>query len=242
MSSGSIQFGMTTIPYEVVYSERRKRAAIAVYPNKRVVITVPKNLTPDETYGLMQKKAPWVIRKIDWFNQLEHPTLEKEYVNGETFLYLGRQYRLKIRHYDSGPTAKLKGKFFEVAIPVNTSDLERSSLVKKALLQWYNEHAERRIGEIVFNYAKRLYVEAPSFKVKYQAKRWGSCSRGNKLNINIRIIMAPVSQVEYVIAHELCHLKYNDHSTEYWQLLRLIMPDYEIRKEKLKSNGWMYNI
>ena len=138
--------------------------------------------------------------------------------------------------------AKLKGKFFEVLMPDKMTEEEKRSMTESILRQWYKVHAEKKIGEMIFEYAKRLHVEVPRFKVKYQDKRWGSCSSDNMLNINARIIMAPRSQIEYVVAHELCHLKHRNHSSEYWQLLHLIMPDYEICKENLKNNGWKYNL
>jgi predicted metal-dependent hydrolase len=135
---------------------------------------------------------------------------------------------------------KLKGKYFEVTTPEHINGKKKQDILKRALWRWYRRHAEKRIGDLVKFYSKRLHIETPSFKVKYQAKRWGSCSNDNGLNINLRIIMAPMSQVEYVVAHELCHQKYKNHSAEFWQLLRLVMPDYEIRKDNLKRDGRMY--
>ena len=77
---------------------------------------------------------------------------------------------------------------------------------------------------------------------KNQLKRWGSCTSKNNLNFNIRIMMAPMSELNYVIAHELCHTIVKDHSQDYWKLLYSIMPDYEIRKENLRKNGWKYDM
>jgi len=161
-------------------------------------------------------------------------------VSGETFLYLGRQYRLKIRLEGDEPTAKLKGRYFEVSIPKTTPEDAKQMAVKEALWQWYRDHAEKKIGEVIDAYARTLRIDPPRFKVKYQEKRWGSCPKDDLLHINMRTVMAPMSQVEYVVAHELCHLKYKNHSSEFWQRLRLIMPDYEVRKESLKNEGWKY--
>lgn len=112
--------------------------------------------------------------------------------------------------------------------------------MKGALWQWYRDHAEKKIGEVIDAYARTLRIDPPRFKVKYQEKRWGSCPKDDLLHINMRTVMAPMSQIEYVVAHELCHLKYKNHSSEFWQRLRLIMPDYEVRKENLKNEGWKY--
>lgn len=240
MDSDSIQYGTTTIPYSISYSSRRKNAAIAVYPTKEVEIRVPSKTKPEAIRRLMQNKAHWVIKNIEWFNQFQYVSAEKEYVNGETFLYLGRQYRLKIIKSQDRPIARLRGRYFEVSVPANIFEKKKTELVKEALFSWYKTHAEEIILEVAIKYSKKLGVQTPDVKVKYQLKRWGSCTRSNVLNINLQIAMAPMSQIEYVVAHELCHLKYKNHSYDFWQLLRIIMPDYELRKENLRKEGWRY--
>jgi len=109
-----------------------------------------------------------------------------------------------------------------------------------SMWRWYRAHAQEKIGVIIDRYSERLRIEPPQFRVKYQAKRWGSCSQDGVLNINLRVIMAPLSQIEYVVAHELCHLKHKDHSASFWELLHLILPNYEVRKENLRRDGWRY--
>jgi len=239
-TTDSIKFGTTNINYNVTYSNRRKNLAIAVHPDKRVEIVAPPNLKQEIIKELLRKKAHWVVKKIEWFDQIDRLETAKEYVNGETFLYLGRQYRLKILRGEDKLVTKLRGGYFEVSVPEATADQDEREQVKEALWQWYLGHAEKKLGVLVCNYATMLHIDSPHFKVKYQEKRWGSCPRNDVLHINVRIIMAPMSQIEYVVAHESCHLRYKDHSAEFWQQLRLIMPDYEVRKENLRKNGWKY--
>lgn len=232
-----IQYGATKIPYSISYSRRRKNATIVVHPTKKIEVKVPHKTMPEDIRGLMQRKAKWVVKHIEWFNQFQYIGTEKEYVNGETFLYLGRQYRIKIFKSDNEHYARLKGKYFEVIIP---SVKGKEELAREALFDWYQIHANEQIGRIVEAYSKKLGIEKPDFKVKYQSKRWGSCTKKNQLNFNLLIAMGPMSQIEYVVAHELCHIRYKNHSSEFWQLLRIIMPDYEIRKENLRKDGWKY--
>jgi hypothetical protein len=232
-----IKYGETTIPYSISYSRRRKNATIVVHPTKKVEVKVPIKAESQDIRNLIQRKAKWVVKHIEWFNQFQYLDTEKEYVNGETFLYLGRQYRLKIFKSDNEHYARLKGKYFEVAIP---SVKGKEELVRDALFDWYQIHANEQIGRIVEVYSKKLGVEKPHFKVKYQSKRWGSCTNKNQLNFNFLIAMAPMSQIQYVIAHELCHIKYKNHSSDFWQSLRVVMPDYELRKDNLRRDGWKY--
>ncbi|NIA02978.1 MAG: DUF45 domain-containing protein [Nitrospirae bacterium] len=94
--------------------------------------------------------------------------------------------------------------------------------------------------ESIKYYSKKLGIKEPDFIIKNQYKRWGSCTSKNILIFNFRIAMAPVSQMNYIITHELCHIKVKDHSPEFWKLLRSIMPDYDDRKERLRKEGWGY--
>ncbi len=134
-----------------------------------------------------------------------HPNKKVEVLAppGETFLYLGRQYRLKIVYGTKRSPVKLRGKFFEVNLSQSMPEQDRREAVRRAMWRWYRAHAREKIREIVEHYSARLGIEPPEFRIKYQAKRWGSCSQGSVLNINLRIIMAPLSQIEYVVAHEL---------------------------------------
>jgi len=239
-ATASIEFGTSRIDYDVKYSPRRKNLSIAVHPSRKVEVLAPVNLTPEEIQGALKRKAGWVKERLDWFEQMSQLTVAREYVSGETFLYLGRQYRLKIVYGTKRSPVKLRGKFFEVTLSQSMPEQDRREAVRRAMWRWYRAHAQEKIRKIIDHYSARLRIEPPEFRVKYQAKRWGSCSQGGVLNINLRVIMAPLSQIEYVVAHELCHLKYKDHSTSFWELLRLVMPSYEIRKENLRRDGWRY--
>ncbi len=236
----SIQFGTTTINYDIIYRSRRKNATLAVYPMKHVEITVQNNLELEEIQNLVRKKSVWVIKKLDWFDQITQLDSAKEYVNGETYLYLGRQYRLNILKENKKVQAKLRGKYLEMTLPEETQDSEVRKIVKTAMWDWYRKRAQKKIRESVRYYCKKIGIQEPQFRVKNQYKRWGSCTSKNILNFNLRAVMAPKSQLDYVIAHELCHIKHKNHSTQFWKLLQSIMPDYKERKEKLRKEGWQY--
>jgi predicted metal-dependent hydrolase len=165
--------------------------------------------------------------------------LPREFVSGESYSYLGRHYRLKIeRSADTAkPFASLRGAFLTVLLPGGDVAEDRRVLVKRAVVSWYRRHAERRLAERVSIYTKRAGVRPPPVFVREQEKRWGSCNRKGELRFNWRVIMAPVSLVDYVVAHEVCHLMVRDHSKRFWKLLRTILPDYEARRTRLRVAG-----
>ena len=240
ITKDSIQFGATKIDYDIVYSNKRKNATLAVYPMKQIEISVPKTLEKEHIQRLVKKKANWVIKQIVWFDEISQLDSAKEHVNGETFLYLGRQYRLKTNYGNGKAEAKLLGRYLSVMLPEEISTKDTKKTIKAAVWQWYRTRSEEKVAEIVKRHCNKLGIPQPEFMIKNQIKRWGSCTSKNFLIFNFRIAMAPVSQIEYVVAHELCHIKHKDHSTEYWKLLRSILPDYELRKEALRKEGWQY--
>jgi hypothetical protein len=127
-----------------------------------------------------------------------------------------------------------------VEVSKNIQEDQLPFLVKEVIWTFYSKRAEEEVEKILKGYSKKLEVTPPVFKVKYQKKRWGSCSADNILRINFQLIMAPPRQLEYVVVHELCHVKEKNHSTRFWKLVRELMPDYEEHRNSLKKNGWKY--
>ena len=238
----SFLFGKTQIDYDVVYSPRRRNATLAVYPLKQVEITVPSNIQQEKIKALVERKAVWVIKQLVWFDQITQISSTKEYVNGESFLFLGRQYRLKLNKENGKTEVRLRGRELEVTLKKQDNSKDVKTLIKVAIWHWYREQALKNIDESVSYYCKKLGIRKPKITIKNQYKRWGSCTSKNVVIFNFRIAMAPVSQLNYVVAHELVHIKHKDHSPKFWKKLNSIMPDYQDRKEELKQDGWQYEI
>jgi predicted metal-dependent hydrolase len=227
----SKKFDNQDIPYEVQYADR-KTMEIAVHPDGRVVVKAPKGSTQEAIQARVTRRARWISKKLDYFHQLEPRTPERRYVGGETHLYLGRQYRLKlIESGDSG--VKLKGSHFHVM----TLDPGDSEKVKILLDNWYSLHAKRLFQkrlEACYESAKRLNVSFPEIRVRKMTRRWGSCNKLGRIVLNTALIKASLFCIDYVIMHELCHLKIPHHSKRYWQLLTKYMPDWTDRKKRLE--------
>jgi predicted metal-dependent hydrolase len=241
----TIQFGTTSISYSIVRRKRRRNIAIEVHPDMSVNVLSPLNVSRDRIHKIVEKKAPWIMKKIVWFGQIQQYTIPKEYVTGETVLYMGRQYRLKVHNSVEKQQVRLQEGYLEVALPTDSlsHDGEKyRQVVRQAMIDWYRDHAIQKIDECVGKYSTILGIPKPSFKIKQMTKRWGSCSPKNRLNFNLNIVLAPSSQIEYVVAHELCHLRHKDHSVRFWAHMRRVMPDYNLRREILRKEGWRYVI
>lgn len=218
------------ISVEVVRSRKRKTASIQVNDGLIKAI-VPEQLPALTIAEIIRKRASWIRRKLHEQSLVVVPS-KKEFVSGESITYLGRDYRLKVsRGIERGIT--LQGKYLEVKV---SADADEAS-IRKVVVNWYKRQAQRRLAEKSNRYAKIMRVAPNSISVKDYKARWGSCSTKGDISFNWRIIMAPHHIVDYVVIHELCHLKHHNHSPDYWRAVRREYPDYEASRQWLKYNA-----
>lgn len=228
-----VEFGTTTIEYEVAYSDRTT-LAIHVHPDLRVTVTAPHDSDLAVVAQKVRKRAPWILRqKRDFQRYLPHLP-PREYVSGETHRYLGRQYRLKVLPSETtyeGIKMQRGRLFVTVADPTDTGR------VRQLVEGWY-----RRRARIVFSErleawlprARRLGITAePAISLRVMKTRWGSCTAAGHILLNPKLIQVPKPCVDYVIVHELCHLREHNHGAAFYRLLATIMPDWEDRKRRL---------
>ena len=236
--SSQVQFGTTRIDYTIKRSTRRSTVSIAIDPDLGVIVTAPANAPVAKLDEVVYRKATWIAERLRRRSSAPPPPPEKEFVSGASFLYLGRQYRLKVQPgaVERSKVRLVRG-WLTVTLPGGRDDPSR---VGKALIQWYRQHAENRLPERVAQWSKKVGVPEPNVLVRDQRKRWASCDKTGVLRVNWRIIQAPMGLVDYVVAHELVHLVHPDHTPEFWARLGRAMPDYEGRRERLKQVGRGY--
>jgi predicted metal-dependent hydrolase len=226
-----IQFGTTAIDYELTFSER-KQLAIHVYPDGSVVVDAPLGSAFPEIEQKVLKRAAWILRQQRVFRSYATPIpLPRRYVSGEAYLYLGRQYRLKVIENATARVILSRG-YLTVHVP-DTSDKPR---IARLLEGWYRGHARRVFSERLaacFPRVESLGVEYPEFAIREMKARWGSCSGAGRITLNLKLILAPKDLIDYVILHELCHLKEHNHSAAYYALLDRILPDWRERRAAL---------
>ncbi len=225
----SIMFGSKTIEFRLEYSTR-KSLGITVTPDLDVVVKAPLDTPLERIQEIVRKKAPWIIKQQSFFLTFYPKTTARQFVNGETHLYLGRQYRLKVVE-GVRESVKLKGKFIEVA----TKDKLR---VKELVNEWYLQNAKRKfhaLAEPLIEGFKKYKVEPSSIVLRNMPTRWGSCTPRGKIILNPELIKAPKGCIEYVIIHELCHLVHHDHTQKFIDLQTKEMPTWSRWKMKLEK-------
>lgn len=211
------------------------RSATIVVECGQVLIRVPNSLPVSRVEKLIRSRSDWIREKL---NIQSHIVIQrpKEMVSGESFSYLGRNYRLKMIRGESSEV-KLKNGYLTLTHDKNLTDVQRDNFVRQSLQSWYQFRALEKLREKVSRYEKLVGVQSKSVTVHDFKSRWGSCSISGDLRFNWRIIMAPNSIVDYVVVHELSHLLHHDHSEKFWKTIESLISEYRQRKQWLRLNG-----
>lgn len=213
--------------------KERKRLSISVHPDGSVTARAPAARSLAAVLAHLHRRRSWIAKQRRHFEKYQPLPEEKRYVAGETHLYLGRQYRLRV-HRSNDVAVKLVGRFLNVYVPTP----QDRQAIATAMDAWYQSHAEPIFHgrvERCLEAAVSLRLKEVKLRIRPMKKRWGSCSKAGRITLNTDLVKMPLYCIEYVIMHELCHLRVHDHSPAFFRLLRRCMPDWERRKERLES-------
>ena len=225
----AIQFGSKKIDFQLEFS-KRKSLGISVTAELLVLVKAPVDTTLEKVKEKVKKKAPWILKQQSFFLSFHPKTTARRFVGGETHLYLGRQYRLKILESKT-ESVKIKGQFIEV-------ETKQKAKVKQLVNEWYLKNAKIKfhsIAQPLIDKFKKYKVEPSSIILREMPTRWGSCTPKGKIILNPELIKAPKGCIEYVIIHELCHLIYHNHTQKFIDLQTKEMLDWEKWKSKLEK-------
>lgn len=223
----SIQFGSKTIEYKLAYSSR-KTLGITVTPEMNVEVVAPFESSEEKIQLKVKQRAPWIIKQQSYFLSFHPKNPARRYISGETHLYMGRQYLLKVT-LSTIEDVKYRGRYIEVF----AKDKARAEPLLKA---WYRKRASLKFEEIsipLIQRFKKYQVTPKGIYLKEMPTRWGSCTPKGKIILNPELIKAPRPCIEYVIVHELCHLIHHNHTQKFIDLQTKEMADWEKWKTKL---------
>lgn len=233
--SETIRFGRETISYRLVHSPRRRTLGIEVRPDFSVIVRAPARCPPDLVRARVRRRAAWISRQLERFRRHPGARPPRQFLSGETHEYLGRAYRLKV----------LKGSETRVHISgdrliVHLRNSRSSAEAETALLRWYRSQAAVQFRRVMETSSRRIHLrpeEHPRMIIRLMNRRWGSMSRTGSLSLNLSLIQAPRPCIEYVVLHEICHLRHADHGRAFRHLLTKAMPDWEARKARLNERA-----
>ncbi len=222
------------IEIEKIIRSKRKTIALEITENARLIVKAPFGVKSETIRKVILKHIRWIEKKKKEIETRESKFARpKEFVSGEGFLYLGRYYKLKIV-----PNQEIPLKF------ENGFYLSRSCLsqAKEVFTNWYKRMAYEKISERAKWYAHKRGLKYKKINITDAQKRWGSCTHNGNLNFSWRLIMAPLAVIDYVVVHELVHLVEKNHTKDFWDKVKVLMPDYEKHKAWLKQNGYLLRL
>lgn len=226
-----LNYGSKRIEYKLLFTAR-KSLGIKVLPEGTVNVIAPTGSSLSDINEKLKSKSKWILKQKTFFDKYKPGSPKRKFINGETHLYLGRQYKLKI----------VKGKVDEVKIcrglMIITAKNTSPNYLENALNGWYRSKAILLFDELLNSSLvkfKKYKIHKPTLYVRQMQKRWGSCTKAGKIILNTELIKAPKSSIEYVAIHELCHLVHHNHTTEFYTLQNKLSPQWEKWKEKLEQ-------
>lgn len=198
-----------------------------------VMVSANPSIPEERVREFVLKKAEWILKQLRYFEGYQQPErAEKEYVSGESFKYLGRQYRLKVYRADQDLIRYYRGR-----IELFTTQPENWKKKKQMITNWYKEHAQQRFTQSldrIYPVMKKYGIDKPTLKIRQMKTRWGSCQKEeHAIVLNSDLIKAPTFCIDYVVLHELIHFIRRNHDKEFLLFLTSLMPDWQERKKIL---------
>ena len=199
---------------------------------RQVEVNAPIDSSKEKIKEKVRSKANWILRQQEFFLSFHPLTPPRKYISGETHLYLGKQYRLRLRK-----STKESVKLYAGYINISCKDKTNKTLIKTLLDSWYKEKAEVHFQEIfkirLSDFSLGNKVE-PTLQLKWMKNRWGTCNSKGVITLNLELIKSPKNCIEYVIVHEVCHLSYLNHSKSFYNLLEKHYPNWRETKHQLE--------
>ena len=238
----SIQIGTTAVPYELVHSVKVQKRRIETGP-EAIRVIVPHDDRGEDIEAFLRRKERWLFEQYDRIREhaYKRPYVPR-YLSGAKIPYRGRMMMLTVNTHD-GDAVEVKYKNgFQVYIPQEAEEHNRDVIIEDALRLWMRRRLRRDARSMANKYARQTGLQHKGVRVRDIQNHWGTCGRDGYLYINWHLIFAPKPVLEYVIVHELCHLRYRNHSNAFWGLVEAILPDYQRRKSWLDNNEHMLSI
>lgn len=229
----SFRYGDETIAFTLRHQPERKvkRVAIHVEPDGRVVVDAPQGVAHDLILSAIKKRSRWISKHLQAVRARLAHVLPRKYVSGESLMYLGRRYRLKVLLRSDRPaSARMRAGYIEVTVP------ERApGLIRAELDAWFRARAREVFRSRLEAVAPSLrwIKKMPPMRLQLMKVQWGSCSPAGRITLNPLLVKAPRECIDYVLLHELCHLQHHNHSPRFYKALDSHLPQWRSIKQRL---------
>lgn len=239
----SVKYKGIEIKANLIY-RNRKTITIQIKPKEQVTVISPNKVPRNIIKDILMEKGDWILEKLEEYNQIKDFYIEREFITGDKFFYLGEELILQVVENNCDENLRNKNPKIVVedsklVFKTNNTDKE---YVKKYLKEWYKKESEKIVLERLIHCREKSQIMMqliPSkLKVKEQKKRWGTCTSKRTIYINSKISMARVEAIDYILIHEFSHLIHMNHSKDFYNLVKSIMPNYKQNEDWLKKNSY----
>ncbi len=223
------------IEYQLLPGADRQTTDIVIERDGMITVRPPQWMTPEQVDETVFSKRMWIYKNLAEWRDLNATRIDREWVNGESFLYLGSRYQLLLVDQQDEPLKLKDGRFCLLnSVP--------SQQRHKVFQDFYSVKGLARISARVGYFADKVGVTPGKVIIKDIGYRWASCLKNGDLHFHWKCLMAPLTIIDYIVVHELCHLHHHDHSDAFWNELDKVLPDYQRRKEWLRVHGAAFDI
>ena len=214
-----------------IIKKKVKNINLRIKQDGTVHLTVPMATTEDFINRFIESKEDWIESKLKYLNECDKKADSVEIINGQSVRYLGDRYTLKIIQ-DLNEGVKVCPEYIEIHVKDSNDKTQKQEILN----QWYVKRAKDKFLKLVNKYEEVLNEQVNGIRIKTMKTRWGSCNVKTKnINLNLELIKNPQECIEYVVLHELAHLKHPNHSKEFWEYVGMHMPDWKLRRKKLEQ-------
>ncbi|MDO5844862.1 MAG: SprT family zinc-dependent metalloprotease [Methanocorpusculum sp.] len=232
----ALNFNGEEIPLEIVFSDRRRSWSISVNPEGKVTIRVPSAKTEKDAVKIAEEKADWIIKQRNKF--LERGIAEQHYNTGDTITLFGET--LKIVRSEGTASAKISDGVLNISVPKEFSGAEAESVARDTVIFLYRRLGLKVLDDFVCKYSEIENVAKPAVRIRIQERKWGCCTPRNGIIINARVLLAPKIVAEYLVVHEVVHIRFRHHQISFWDEVARVMPNYMEAERLLKEDGWKW--
>lgn len=222
------------IEYQLLPGAERQTTDIVIERDGVVRVRPPLKMTPEQVDETVFSKRMWIYRNLAEWHDLNATRVAREWVNGESFLYLGSSYRLSLVDAQDEVLKLKDGRFQLLRSAMESGGRDPAHL---AFEQFYKDRGLPRIQQRVAFFAPKVGVFAGTVQVKDLGYRWANCAPDGSLSFHWKCLMAPLTVIDYIVVHELCHVRHRDHSDAFWNEVDKVLPNYGERKEWLRQRG-----
>ncbi len=234
-----IELGEQVVTYSIRESKRARHLRFKIDPQNGLQVVVPAGTEVKGLDRLLRKRQGWILKHLGRIEAAKSNGAERQFITVEQLIFLGEPHELEViaTRYANRATVARQASTVRVRLKADVREASRSAEVRIALESWYRAQARQYIRERAASLAGAYGFQYGRITIRGQRTRWGSCSSKGNLNFNWRLMMAPPAAIDYVIIHELCHLREPNHSPAFWALVAKYCPDYEHWKRWLKDNN-----